>query len=478
MFVAALLLLAVAFRLMWDRFLDPFEDGYQNWWIASSFVETGTYTDRFSQMTRGNWLPGYEFFAAGLVALLGSHIMPLLKASNIFFSLGTTAIVYLLARPRGQVTAALAAVLFAVNPADIVISSFATPEALALLTTFSGLYFIERRPFGNRRSLIVAATAFLVAATLRYEVWGFVGLYMLWSCRSRSITRRELAILAFPAAAFALAWFVWTSQYGFLPSMIIAQTSTDVQYKESVGTLAPVSDRLTSFFTWYLSWTPLALVAIGWLVMRERKSVFTGIIALFYGAEILYTAAGFGNPSPRYIHLTVPIICICSANGITGIGAVLNKSIARFRHLGRWAPTCAALIVSLVLAVQVSNPSPTPGFMLSGMQRAGLFLSGSPLPEGKVLISESSIAAYYSGYPASRILGSSALPGDQANASAFLLENAAFVVMVTVPYYKLRTLFPDQANGVNGYHLVLLYDATGAEFDYGAPRVLVFAVVP
>src|SRR6266699_2584322 len=266
MFVAALLLLAVAFRLMWDRFLDPFEDGYQNWWIASSFVETGTYTDRFSQMTRGNWLPGYEFFAAGLVALLGSHIMPLLKASNIFFSLGTTAIVYLLARPRGQLTASLA------------------------------------------------------AATLRYEVWGFVGLYMLWSCRSRSITRRELAILAFPAAAFALAWFVWTSQYGFLPSMIIAQTSTDVQYKESVGTLAPVSDRLTSFFTWYLSWTPLALVAIAWLVMRERKSVCTGIISLFYGAEILYTAAGFGNPSPRYIHLTVPIICICSANGIKGIG--------------------------------------------------------------------------------------------------------------------------------------------------------------
>jgi len=116
--------------------------------------------------------------------------------------------------------------------------------------------------------------------------------------------------------------------------------------------------------------------------------------------------------------------------------------------------------------------------MLSGMQRAGLFLSGSPLPEGKVLISESPIAAYYSGYPASRILGSSALPGDRANASAFLLETTAFVVMVTVPYYRLRTLFPDQANGVNGYHLVLLYDATGAEYDYGAPRVLVFAVVP
>src|SRR5439155_1461631 len=151
-FVAGLVLASVAFRLSWDRFLDPFEDGYQNWWTASALLETGTYSDRFSQMTRGNWLPGYTFFAAGLIALFGIHIMPLMKAANILFSLGTTGIIYLLARPRGRLTAGLAAILFVLNAADIVISSFATPEALALLATFCGVLFVERRPFASNTS--------------------------------------------------------------------------------------------------------------------------------------------------------------------------------------------------------------------------------------------------------------------------------------------------------------------------------------
>ena len=154
-------------------------------------------------------------------------------------------------------------------------------------------------------------------------------------------------------------------------------------------------------------------------------------------------------------------------------GARIPKRIAR-----RWSPVVAAIAVSLLLSVQVSNPSPAPGFFLSGTQRAGEFLANLSLPEGKLLISESPIAAYYSGYAASRILGSSNLPMDAANASAFLVDHAAYVVMVTVPYNRIRVLFPNQANGVNGNHFVLLYDATGLEYDYGAPRVLVFKIVP
>jgi hypothetical protein len=112
------------------------------------------------------------------------------------------------------------------------------------------------------------------------------------------------------------------------------------------------------------------------------------------------------------------------------------------------------------------------------MQRAGAFLESRPLPAGKLLVSESPIAAYYSGYPASRIIGSNSLSGNASVVDQYLLENVAYVVLVTVPYYRLRTLFPEQANGTNGNHLVLLYDATGPEYALGAPRVLVFEVAP
>lgn len=40
--------------------LDPFEDGYQHWWIASNLAETGEFWDRHSKMTEGNWLPLYD----------------------------------------------------------------------------------------------------------------------------------------------------------------------------------------------------------------------------------------------------------------------------------------------------------------------------------------------------------------------------------------------------------------------------------
>ena len=468
----------VATRLLWDRFLDPFEDGYQNWWIASSFAQTGKYGDMYSGMTRGNWLPGYYAMAAPLVIAFGGHIMALLKAVNVLFSLGTAAIVYMLARPRSREVAVLAAVLFALNPADLVISSYATPDALSLYVTFAGVLLVERRLLGARQSLAFASVFFLFASALRYETWGFLAVYLLWTWRSKKLTTRQLTLLAAPALVFIGAWWAWTSQYGFLPSIIVNQTSADVRYKASIGLLPSAWDRVASFLAWYVMWTPFAVLAIIWALKAERRTAFTGILLMFYLAVVAYTSLGFGNPSARYIHLTVPIVCIYSASALVALKGWLAR---RFEHAPRFslhAPVAAALGLSLLLVVVVENPTPTPGTMLQGMQRAGEYLNGLSLPEGKLLLSESPIAAYYSGFPASRIIGSTFLPADPGSAVSYLVDNVAYVVMVTVPYYQLRTLFPDQANGVNGNHLQLLYDATGVEFNLGAPRVLVFRVVP
>lgn len=465
-------------RLLWDRFLDPFEDGYQHWWIASALVQTGQYTDLYSGMTRGNWLPGYDFYAAGLIAAFGSHIISILKFANVLFSLGTTAVVYFLARPRGRAVAVLAASLFVLSPTDIVIASFATPESLALLATFLGVFLLERKPFGDRRSMAFASIAFLVASTMRYEVWGFLLVYLASKWKSRGIATQHLVLVAGPAAAFVAGWWTWTSQFGFLPAIIIGQTSVDVQYKAAIGALPPVWTRIESFFEFYFYYTPLALLAVVWFVKREPRSPFALILVSFYAAEVAYTIAGWGNPSPRYLHLTTPIVAIYGASALVTVTTWLRQTARRARRLLVPLPIAAALVISLVLVAQVVNPSPPPGTLLQGMERAGLYLSNRPLPLGKLLVAESPIAAYYSGYAASRIMGSTFLPDDPTNATAFLVQSVAYVVMVTVPYYRLRVLFPDQATGANGNHLLLLYDATGPEYNLGAPRVLVFEVTP
>jgi len=476
--IAGIVAAAVVTRLLWDRFLDPFEDGYQNWWIGSVLAQTGRYTDSFSGMTRGNWLPGYDFLVAGLVTLLGSHIMPLLKGLNIVFSLGTTAVVYGLARPRGHSVALLAVMLFVLSPTDIVISSFATPEALALFTTFLGVLLVERPVLGPRRSLALAAAAFLVASTLRYEVWGFLLLYLGWKWASGEVRTRQIAVLAAPALAFTVFWWAWTIQYGFLPAIIVGQTSVDVRYKAAIGALPPVWDRIGAFFAFYFYYAPFVVLAMAWGLKKESRSPFTLILFFFYAAEVVYTAANWGNPGPRYIQLTTPIMAIYSASALDRLRTwIRERPRAAHRSLER-APGLAALAVSLVLVAIVLTPTPPPGTLLQGMERAGIFLSSQPLPSGKIVVSESPIAAYYSGYPASRIIGSYELPDSASSASQFLVQNAAFVVMVTVPYYRLRALFPAEANGTNGNHLLLLYDATGAEYALGAPRVLVFEVTP
>jgi hypothetical protein len=468
----------VATRLLWDRFLDPFEDGYQNWWIGSVLAQTGRYEDPFSGMTRGNWLPGYTFMVAGFTGLFGSRIMPLLKGVNILFSLGTTGVVYALARPKGRYVALLAVGLFVLSPTDVVISSFATAEALALFTTFLGVLLVERPLLGPRASIVVASATFAIASTLRYEVWGFLALYLGWTLASRSVGIRRVAILAGPAVAWVAFWWVWTSQYGFLPAIIVGQTSVDVQYKATIGLLPPLWSRLGTFFGFYFFYAPFALLSMIWGLKRELRSPFTWILFFFYGAEVVYTAANWGNPGPRYIHLTTPIVAIYSAEAIAWVRGWLRSRTQSARRWNAHAPAVVSLAISAGLVLLVLNPTPPPGTLLQGMQRAGAFLESRPLPAGKLLVSESPIAAYYSGYPASRIIGSNSLSGNASVVDQYLLENVAYVVLVTVPYYRLRTLFPEQANGTNGNHLVLLYDATGPEYALGAPRVLVFEVAP
>jgi hypothetical protein len=110
------------------------------------------------------------------------------------------------------------------------------------------------------------------------------------------------------------------------------------------------------------------------------------------------------------------------------------------------------------------------------LERAGLYVSTLPLPAGKLLISESPIAAYFSGYPADRMLGSKWLPENRSAALAFLQSATAYLVYVGVPYYKLRLLFPELQNGTSTRDFQLLYDAGGTQA--GTHSVFVYGVRP
>src|SRR3990170_4679117 len=395
-------------------------------------------------MTRGNWLPLYDFWTAGLLRIFGMHSMEMLKATSVLFSLGTMALVYKVARTHSRGAAWAAAGFFAFTPSAILAGSMALPEAATGLALIGGYYLLFRSGMAAKWRHPLAALALTAAVALRYEAWLFVVLmlaYFLANRRAR-ISRGDLLLVATPAILFMATWLLFTSRWGFLPDIIIAQTSVDPNYKASIGALAPLPETLADFWSGYLTLSVLVTgIGTAYAIKALRREFLAFALLAFYAAEGAWTALGFGNPSVRYMYVTLPGLSVLDARAIT-------------------------------------YPDQPPGLFMQAMERAGLFLRDRALPDGKVLVTESPIAAFLSGYPPGRMVGSTGLPDNATDAAAWLQENAAYLVVVTVPWYRLRTLFPYLADGVSTSQFRLLYDATGPEYELGGHRVLVFEVLP
>ncbi len=491
---AFLVLAAIAAGLRWTRsgYLDPFEDPYQHWWIAGYMRETGQYYDSFSAMTRGNWLPLYDFAISGLFPVFGVHNMEALKAVSLALSLATMAVVFLVAlRGHGRGAAWGAAVFFAFTPSGILGGSMALPEAATGLALIAAYYllFLSPAPMSWRYGL--TAAALLAAVSLRYEAWVFTLLLLAFYLprKSPTIARGDLLLVASPALVFMGVWLLFTSRWGLLPDIVIAQTSVDVRYKASIGALPELSVALGAFWRDYvaLSLVPVVL-GTAYAVRTVRRNFLACVLLVFYGAEVVWIASGFGNASVRYLYVTLPGLTVLAGAAIASVWRHARTSVRAPRpRAPGYRSAALAVAILLVAVVGVSSvrdglttayPGEDPGYMMRGRERAGLFLQGLELPEGKILLSESPIAAYLSGYPPGRIIGSSLLPDNATEAVDYLQEHVAFLVLVTVPWYKLRRLFPELADGANSPEFRLLLDATGTEYEAGGHRVLVYEVVP
>ena len=489
---AFLLLAVVAGYLRWVRggLLDPFEDPYQHWWIAGYTLETGRYYDSFSAMTHGNWLPLYDFGIAGLSPLTGLHDMEALKFVSLLFSLGTMALVWLVARTRGRGAAWAAAGFFAFTPSAILAGTMALPEAPTGFALIGAYYLLFHSPLPVRWRHPLAAIALVGAVALRYEAWFFVALLLGYflAARSPRVSRGDLLMIATPALLFMGTWLLFTSQWGFLPNTIIAQTSVDPGYKAAIGAQEPFGAALTDFWTGYLSLS-FALILLGsaYAVRVARREFLAFVLLAFYGAEVAWMATGFGNPSARYLYVTVPGLTILAGMAVSDIAAFLGKTAVRTRTGPVASKTAAVVAAGLLILVvgatafdarAITYPEQDPGLFMEAMERAGVFLRDRPLPDGKLLLSESPIAAYVSGYAPGRMIGSSFLSDNATEATRYLQEHVAYIVLVTVPWYKLRVLFPRLADGASTPEFRLLYDASGPEYDLGAHRVLVYEVIP
>jgi cellulose synthase/poly-beta-1,6-N-acetylglucosamine synthase-like glycosyltransferase len=432
--LGALLLLASAMP-------EPFEDGYGHWLIAVNFASTGHLHDPLFGM-EDTWLPGYHVLAAAVLRVFGLWQLGALKALGAMLGLTTLACVYALA-PNGR-QGRLAVGLLALNPVFLFTSGSAVVEPLlTTLLTGAGLAAVRGR---MKVAALLAAGACLTATKAWIWIAAVAGAVVLarayrWSSERGlhplpnrySGWRARAAVLAVPA--IALLVFL---QLGFAPaSQSIARGSVEVASATARGSLpaGAISRLIELASTFGLAALPLFLLApLGvYLAIRGRQATvlrFVVIPAAAYLAVVFaLVTAGAYSGSHRYLYPALPALALLAAT-------VLDRHPLPIR-LGTLL--AGALLTVGFIPVFASFAADNAGLIAAG--RAAQRTSGR-------LVTDSPVAAFYSGKLPAEITGSQAMPTNHTDAIAWMRARGVTALVVEgISYYRATAVFPELAAG-------------------------------
>ena len=425
----ALMGLAGALLLLTAQMAEPFEDGYGHWLIAANLATAGQLHDPLFNM-EDTWLPGYHVVAAALLHVFGVWQLGLLKGLSALFALATAACVYSLAPNVRQ--ARLAVALLVLNPVFLFTSGTAVVEPM-LTALLSGAALAAVR--GRLKLAAVLAALACVTST---KAWIWVAAAAVFSVIEALRARPA------PVPTRAIAWVVPALsvlvllQLGFAPaSHSVARGTVEVMSASVRGSLpAGALARLGELATTY-GLAALPLLAFGVvgivLALRHHAAVLWRYV---YAPALLYLTAIFGlvgvgaySGSHRYLYPALPAIALLAA-----------AALDRYAGAVRLASVAAAAMLAVAFV---------PVFSSFAAENSGLVLAGHAASCGPgSLLTDSPVAAYYSGKPPSEITGSQLLPADRVEAVQWLRShNVTSLVVEDISYYRSTSVFPELAQG-------------------------------
>ena len=454
---AALVLCGTALLLLAaSRMAEPFEDGYGHWLIAASLASTGTAHDPLFGM-EDTWLPVYQLFSAAVLHAAGLWQIGALKAVSAAFGIVTAACVYALAPNRRQ--GRLAVALLALNPVFLFTSGSAVVEPLlTALLTGAALAAVRRR-------MSLAALLAAMACATSTKAWIWVAAAAAFAFLEVVRARSRLRSLAWVVPAAGVLVFL---QVGFAPaSHSVARGSLEVVSATARGSLAPgaLSRGLELASTYGLAALPLVVfgalgVALAWRRHGSAMWRFVYVPAAVYLAAVFgLVVAGDYTGSHRYLYPALPAAALLAAAA-----------------LDRYAPPVrlGAIAAATMLAVAFLPVFSGFGDANAGLVAAGLAARGTP----GALLTDSPVAAYYSGKAPALVFGSQSLPHSRADAIAWLgAHGVTALVLEDISYYTATSVFPDLASGVASPPFAPL----GSERAYqavGGKTVYAFRLLP
>jgi len=458
----SLMTLCAVLLLLAAQMPEPFEDGYGHWLIAANLASTGQLKDPIFGM-QDTWLPGYHVLAAALLKVFGLWSLGTLKMLSAALGLATLAAVYALA-PNGR-QGRLAVALLALNPVFLFTSGSAVVEPLmTALLTAGGLAAVRGR-------MKLAATLAALACVTATKSWIWVGAAVAFALaqegfRRFPLKRRERSVRRpAPRRQAAFAWavpaigLVVLMQLGFAPaSHSLARGSVEVLSATARGSIAgDAIGRLGELVgTLGLAALPLfALGAVGLVMLARRRApedraslAFLHVPALVYLAAVVgLVAVGAYTGSHRYLYPALPSLALLAA-------AALDRHATVVR-LG--AVAAGGLLAIAFLPVFTGFAADNAGLVAAGRAAAGI---------PGVLLTDSPVAAFYSGKPPSQLAGSQDLPPDPGAAVGWMRTNGVTeLVIEDISYYRATTIFPQLAAGTPSAQ----FDSLGNQDSYQAP---------
>jgi hypothetical protein len=431
---------------------EPFEDGYGHWLIAANLASTGNLRDPLFGM-EDTWLPGYHLLAAAVLHTFGLWQLGALKALGALLGAITLACVYALAPNARQ--ARLAVALLVLNPVFLFTSGSAVAEPLLTVLLTAGALAAVR----GRLMLATLLAGLACVTTTKAWIWiaAVVGLAIIDLLRRRGPSKRPVPAIAWAVPALAILVFL---QLGFAPaSHSVARGSLEVASATARGSLPVEPLSRVAEFGRNLGLAALPLLAFGLIGLatvlrdathaRERATLrFLHVPALVYLAAVFgLVATGVYTGSHRYLYPALPALALLAA-------AALDRRLGVVR--------LATVAASGLLAVAF-----LPVFLGFAANNAGLVAAGKAAGGSGVLVTDSPVAAFYSGKPPSALAGSRNLPADREQAIAWLHANGVTeLVFENISYYRATTVFHDLAAG----NASPPFEPLGEQSSYQVPR--------
>jgi Glycosyltransferase like family 2 len=462
---------------------EPFEDGYGHWLIAANLVSTGQLQDPLFGM-QDTWLPGYHVLAAAVLKIFGLWSFGALKGLGALIGLATLASVYALAPNARQ--GRLAVALLALNPVFLFTSSSAVVEPLMTALLTAGALAAVRG-----RMKLAALLAVLGAATAT-KAWIWIGAVIAYTIveqglkrfplpngehsvrssltplarrvRERGVSRQgawQQPVFAWAIPAVALMVLL---QLGFAPAShslsrgSVEVFSASVRGSISGNALGRLVELAGTFGLAALPLFALGLLGLISAARTPRSGTERATLRFVYVPALVYLIAVFAlvtmgayTGSHRYLYPALPALALLAAVALDRHRAVLRVT---------------AVAASGLLAIGFAPVFASFAADNAGLVAAGKAASASP----GVLITDSPVAAFYSGKSPLDLAGSQSLPNTSTQAIEWMrARGVTELVLENISYYRATAVFPNLAAGTASPPFELLGDQRAYQVPGGKP---------